>query len=270
MNDESKDFNYTVGIFDVICRAIRKRVEEGAKDGKTYGIGVYTDEYCKQELMTNVMKSTEERMQIAKSFEGVDFVFSVDTKDHEKIDALAQQAYEDYLADKKKEEQPKRFKLGFVIGSFDMLHLGHLEHIDMTKQLCEKVVAVLKTDERIHKNKNKWPKQSTIERAAVLQMMTQIHDIMYMDVDTTRQDIVNDILERFPDIDPKNIVAVFGSDLQAKEEPFTHTDWDKINVVFTPRSKEKMKIVSSTHYGQVCEENGGIHALEEREEANLE
>ena len=249
---------------------VRKRVEEGAKDGKTYGIGVYTDEYCKQELMTNVMKSTEERMQIAKSFEGVDFVFSVDTKDHEKIDALAQQAYEDYLADKKKEEQPKRFKLGFVIGSFDMLHLGHLEHIDMTKQLCEKVVAVLKTDERIHKNKNKWPKQSTIERAAVLQMMTQIHDIMYMDVDTTRQDIVNDILERFPDIDPKNIVAVFGSDLQAKEEPFIHTDWDKINVVFTPRSKEKMKIVSSTHYGQVCEENGGIHALEEREEANLE
>ena len=151
MSDKEKEYNVITGIFDIITKGIRRSVLEKSNGGKPLGIGVYTDEYCKQELMTNVMKSTEERMQIAKSFEGVDFVFSVDTKDHDKIDALAQQAYEDYLADKKKEEQPKRFKLGFVIGSFDMLHLGHLEHIDMTKQLCEKVIAVLKTDERIHK-----------------------------------------------------------------------------------------------------------------------
>lgn len=269
MSEESSKFKYSVGIFDVICRTIRKKVQEESKKGTAYGIGVYTNEYCMRELMTSPMKSTEERMQIAKSFEGVDFIFPVDTKDQEQIESLAEQAYQDFLEDKQNEEGPKKYKVGFVIGSFDMLHLGHLEHIDMTKQLCDKVIVVLKTDERILKNKHKQPRQSTVERAAVLKMMTQIQDIMYMDVDTTRRDIVGDIMERFPDIDKKDIVAVFGSDLKEKEEPYVDTAWSGINVVFTPRSKEKMKTVSSSHYQRECDNKGGIKVLEAREEENL-
>ena len=67
MSEDIKKFNYTVGIYDVICRAIRIKIEEQAKEDGAYGIGVFTDRYCEEELMTKPMKNQEERMQIVKA-----------------------------------------------------------------------------------------------------------------------------------------------------------------------------------------------------------
>lgn len=36
--------------------------------------------------------------------------------------------------------------------------------------------------------------------------------------------------------------------MEEKEKTYINTDWGKINVIFTPRSNERMKTVSSTHY----------------------
>ena len=51
MDKQPEDFNYTVGIYDVICRYIRKKVEDEAGKKGTYGIGVYTDRFCEEELI---------------------------------------------------------------------------------------------------------------------------------------------------------------------------------------------------------------------------
>jgi hypothetical protein len=59
--------------------------KEAEKEG-VYGIGVYTDRYCEQELMTYPMKKIDERMEIARCFEGVDFVFSVDSREQKQIE----------------------------------------------------------------------------------------------------------------------------------------------------------------------------------------
>lgn len=269
MSESGKNFNYTVGIYDVICRAIRMKIREEAQKDGPYGIGVYTDRYCEQELMTKPMKKLEERMEIAKCFEGVDFVFEVDTRDSKHIEEIAHTAYLKFLDEYKQKEEEKKYELGFVIGSFDVFHAGHLENLMLAKEMCNKLVAVLKTDERILKNKNKKPRQSTAERAAILRMMKVIDDIFYMDIDTTRKDIINDLVERYKGIQPKDIVAIFGSDLQEKEELFITTDWSGINVIFTDRDSEKMKIVSSSNYQKICDANGGITKLEEVEEGNL-
>ena len=269
MGKELENFNYTVGIFDVVCRAIRMKIEEEAKKEEKYGIGVYTDKYCEEELMTFPMKRLEERMEIAKCFEGVDFVFPVDTKDTKSIEEEAKNAYLKYLDEQKKEGEIKKYKVGFVIGSFDVFHAGHLENLTLAKKMCDKLVVVLKTDERILKNKNKSPRQSTAERAAILSFMKIIDEILYMDLDTTRKDIVDDIVRLYEGIEKKDIVAIFGSDLQKKEEKFINSDWTDINVVFTDRDPEKMKGVSSSNYQKKCDENGGIENLERKESENL-
>ena len=270
MSGELNGFNYTVGIYDVICRAIRVKLREEAQKDGAYGIGVYTDRYCEQELMTQTMKKLEDRMEIARSFEGVDFVFSVDTRDSKSIEEVAQEAYLEYLEQKKNNEGEKKYKIGFAIGSFDLFHAGHLENLTLAKNLCDKLIVVLKTDERIRKKKNKSPRQSTGERAEALKCIKIVDDIIYYDVDATRQDIIDDIMSRYKDIEPKDIVAIFGSDLQKKEEARLTTDWANINVAFTNRDSEKMKLVSSTNYQKICDANGGIQKLVEVEEASLE
>lgn len=269
MDKQPEDFNYTVGIYDVICRYIRKKVEDEAGKKGTYGIGVYTDRFCEEELMTRPMKRLDERMKIAKCFKGVDFVFSVDDKDPKRIQEIAEAAYMKHLEESKKKEKTKKYKVGFVIGSFDVFHAGHLENLMLAKAMCEKLVVVLKTDERIIKNKNKHPRQSTAERVAVLRFMKLIDNILYMDMDTTRKDIIDDVMGLYEKIEAKDIVAIFGSDLQEKEGKYISTDWADINVVFTDREPEKMKVVSSSNYQKICDENGGIKNLEKVEEKHL-
>ena len=69
MSEETKKYNYTIGIYDVICRDIRMKVKEEAEKEGVYGIGLYTDRYCEQELMTRPMKNIDERMEIARCYE---------------------------------------------------------------------------------------------------------------------------------------------------------------------------------------------------------
>ena len=264
MSEKSKEYHYSVGIYDIICRYIREKISEGAEQEGVYGIGVFSDRYCEDVLMSRPLKNLEQRMEIARSFEGVDFVFPVDEK--EKIEQEAEKAYQEYKSIQEDERNQKQYKTGFIIGSFDVFHSGHLENIKIAKQLCERLYVVLKTDERIMKNKGKTPQQTTAERAQILKCIKIIENVIYMDIDTTRQDIIADIVKISGNTPKNEIVAVFGSDLKEKEEPYIQTDWKEINVVFTRRDPENMRIISSTYYQGKCRDNGGIEALEIREE----
>lgn len=146
-----------------------------------------------------------------------------------------------------------------------MFHSGHLENIELAKQYCDKLYVVLKTDERIIRNKRKVPQQSTSERAAILKSLKQIDDVLYMDIDTTREDVINDILRVCPAVEKRKIVAIFGSDLKQKETE--HIDeWKGINILFTDRDPKKMETVSSSHYQSEVMKNGGLHRFEDIEE----
>lgn len=56
---------------------------------------------------------------------------------------------------------------------------------------------------------------------------------------------------------------------EEKEEARIATDWSQINIAFTNRDAEKMKVVSSSNYQRVCDANGGIKRLEQIETENL-
>lgn len=263
MEKEDKEFHYTIGIYDTICKFIREKTREKAAEDGAYGIGVMTDELCEQKYMTHPLKDIEQRMAIARGLEGVDFVFAVD--DLEKAQEIAQKAYLEYKQHEEEKKRKKQFKAGLVIGSFDLFHSGHLENIEIAREYCERLFVVLKTDERIMKNKGKIPRQSTSERAAILKSLRQIDDVFYMDIDSTREDVVQDVLRACSGIEREDVVALFGSDLKEKETE--HKDeWGGIEVVFTDRDPKKMETVSSTHYQKEVIEQGGIARFEDLEE----
>lgn len=267
--ENMKKIDFSIGIYDDISENIKSKIKRESQKCEIYGVGIYSDSIVIENFKTYPMKNAEERITQVKALKDVDFVFSVSDRDPKKVQEVAENAYRAYMEENKKREEAKKYKVGFVIGSFDVFHAGHLENLTLAKEMCEKLVVVLKTDERIQKNKNKKPRQSTAERAEVLRFMKIIDQILYMDIDTTRKDIISDVIGLYKDVEPKDIVAVFGSDLQEKEAKYIPTDWSEINVVFTNREPEKMKIVSSSHYQKECDAHGGIKSLEEIEEKNL-
>lgn len=188
------------------------------------------------------------------------------------VEKAAEKAYRDYQKEIKVLEAAKKYKVGFVIGSFDLLHAGHIENINLASEICDRLYVVVKTDERIFDRKHKWPTQNTTERAEILKSLKQVRGVLFYDLDSDRDDIVESIIEQhkrdFPEetIEPKDLVAIFGEDLREKEEERKRNgDWGDVNIEFTPRSKEKMQRISSSVYKKIVEETGGLEGYEKRE-----
>lgn len=266
--EEKRKYTYVKGIFDVITKEVREKIKMSKEEGKPLGIGVFSDEYCEDTIFTKPTKELEHRLSVAEGFSGVDFVFPIQLG--ERIDEIAENAYNEYLvrikaATSKKEE----FKAGIVIGSYDLLHAGHIENIKLASEFCERLYAVVKTDERILANKNKIPMQNTTERANNVKLLKSVSGVTYMDLDSTREDIVKDVIEMYKEetgkeISESEIVAVFGEDLKEKEE-IHKKEWGDVSLRFTSRPVEKMKKVSSSSYQKKIKDAGGIEVYEARE-----
>ncbi len=263
-----QEFGFSLGIFEVLTPKIIKGIREQAAKYKTYALGVYTDEYVQNELNTACMKTTEQRIEIAEQIDNVNFVFPVDTRDATIVKKEIEKAYSEYLELKKSDEQEK-YKVGIAIGSYDMLHSGHIENIKLAKKQCEKLVAVVKSDERIKVNKNKIPLQTTQERANNVRELKSIDHVFFMNLETTRKDIIQEVLD-FYGVDKSEIAVFLGSDLKDKEEKYKD-EWEGVNLVFTKRDEGKMKIVSSSNYQKrvQLEHEGGIEDLNNFEDEHF-
>lgn len=242
---EKIEFGFSIGIFDILTKKIRQSIEEEAKKYSCYALGIYTDDFIENELKTDCLKNLEDRMQIANQIEGVSFTFPIDGREVTQITKLVQEQYMKYL-DAKEEEQNQKYDVGFVIGTYDLFHAGHLENILLAKKQSKKLAAVIKTDERVLKNKNKMPVQNTAERAKVIAALKPIDHVFFMDIDSTRADVINEVCEYYG-VNREDIAMFLGSDLKEKESK--HKDeLEGINLIFTDRDEDKMKVVSSSYY----------------------
>lgn len=276
MSDKEKEYNVITGIFDIITKGIRRSVLEKSNGGKPLGIGVYTDEYCETTNFSRPMKPVEHRIEIAQGLAGVAFTFPANSRDFSKIEEVADEAYKKYLEEVKQLQGPKQYKAGFVIGSFDLLHSGHLQNIQLASDMCQDLYVVVKTDERIMNRKNKRPVQNTTQRAANLRALKMVKDVLFYDLDSNRADIVSTVIEQYKKdypgetLEEKDLVVIFGEDLQSKEEERKRVgDWGEVNVAFTPRPEEKMKTISSSSYKRQIERTGGLKSYERREDEGL-
>ena len=270
MKEENKK-NGTVavnlGVFDVITENMRRMCRKNKLSGKIYAIGVYTDEYIKEQYGRECLKPYEERKDIAGEFG--DIIFPVNSKDINELKAVIEESIEEYLS-MKYEKNKNKSKIGCVIGSFDLLHSGHIENIRLAKEMCEKLLVFVKSDERIQAKKNKTPVQSAQKRWNNLFELKSVDDVDYMEIEDTREDIVRRIVEAYK-VEPSDIVMIFGSDLQEKEEEHKE-EYEKLGVkiAFTDRPPEKMAKISSTKSQQKLRESKrSIKDLEEFEDENF-
>lgn len=82
-------------------------------------------------------------------------------------------------------ETNKHWKVGYVSGSFDLFHIGHLKLLQRAKERCDFLIAGVLTDELIFKHKGRMPVIPLSERMEI------IKSIKYVDqVDVTTPDII--------------------------------------------------------------------------------
>jgi glycerol-3-phosphate cytidylyltransferase len=68
-------------------------------------------------------------------------------------------------------ETTKHYGIGYVSGSFDMFHIGHLNLICRAKERCDFLIVGVLTDELIASGKKKWPVIPLKERMAIVEAL---------------------------------------------------------------------------------------------------
>jgi len=85
-------------------------------------------------------------------------------------------------------ETDKHWNIGYISGSFDMFHIGHLNLIRRAKVRCNHLIVGVLTDENIANYKKKWPTIPLGDRMEI------ISAIKYVDeVDVTTQELLNKV-----------------------------------------------------------------------------
>lgn len=92
-----KRFNFSIGVFDELSDNIRGKMNEEAQKSKIYGVGVYTDRFIIEHLMTYPANTLKERMENVKKINGVDFTFPVDTSSPGRVKDIIENAYDEYM-----------------------------------------------------------------------------------------------------------------------------------------------------------------------------
>ncbi len=72
------------------------------------------------------------------------------------------------------EETDRHYKIGYVSGTFDMFHIGHLNLIRRAKERCDYLIAGVLTDELIGAGKGKWPVFPFADRLAIVAALRDV------------------------------------------------------------------------------------------------
>lgn len=226
-----KFLDFIYGDFEFVTIEVLEKINETRNTCKTLGVGIFSDELVQEKLGRAPIRPYIERAQIMYAIKGVDFVFEV--TDETKIDIKKEEFY--YVQKDKKE-----YKIGYAPGTYDLFHQGHLEHLTEAFSKCEILVVDINNDELVKSYKGKKPLMSAKERAEIVSKLKFV-DITFI-ADTLERKKANEWIK-----------AKYGSGIDAV---FIGSDWvgqdlhndEHLNIVFTDRDPEKMKVRSSTYY----------------------
>lgn len=140
-----------------------------------------------------------------------------------------------------KEWQQAGLKVVFTNGCFDLIHLGHVDYLEKARQLGDKLVLGLNTDDSVSRFKGpERPLQDQQSRARVLASMQFIDLVVFFNEDTPLNlisTLVPDILVKGSDYLTENIV---GADVVKKAGGVVKTI-DFVPGYSTTRIVEKIK-----------------------------
>ena len=97
-----------------------------------------------------------------------------------------------------------------VTGTFDIVHLGHLELLNYAKSLGDHLTVCIDTDRRVKEKKgDKRPINNQIERLTLLKNLKCVDDVKLFDTDQDLIDIVkkHDIMVKGSDHKGKSVIG---------------------------------------------------------------
>ena len=68
----------------------------------------------------------------------------------------------------------KKYQTGYTTGVFDLFHIGHLNILKRAKDMCERLIVGVSTDETVKAYKHKTPVIPYAERAAIVEAIKYV------------------------------------------------------------------------------------------------
>ena len=226
--------------FEFITLSTLRKISE--IDGETVVL-MSSDEEFVEMYGRCPLKPVDERVALALCIEGIDAVI-VDGKEvflPEECDA-----YE------------KQYHVGYVPGTYDLLHAGHIENILYARRCCDQVVVGVNSDSLVWSNKRKKTFQTEKTRSFVLSHLKGVSLVMV--IGTNDKHVVSDRIEYLLGC-PMDVI-ILGDDLRDKDEINKVGLPEGVRIVYTRR--ENMERSSSTEREQVKVLTERVAALEEQ------
>ena len=70
------------------------------------------------------------------------------------------------------------YKIGYTTGVFDMFHIGHLNILQRAKQMCDKLIVGVTTDELCYVRKNKHPIICEHDRVRIVEAIRYVDEVV--------------------------------------------------------------------------------------------
>lgn len=76
------------------------------------------------------------------------------------------------------DDKPKKYKIGYTTGVYDMFHIGHLNVIRRAKEQCEYLIVGVTTDELCYKRKKKYPIVQEADRMDIVKAIRYVDEVV--------------------------------------------------------------------------------------------
>jgi len=74
-------------------------------------------------------------------------------------------------------ETNKHWNIGYISGTFDMFHIGHLNLIRRARERCEKLIVGVLSDKAVLKSKKKLPMHPLKDRIAIVSAIKYVDEV---------------------------------------------------------------------------------------------
>lgn len=74
--------------------------------------------------------------------------------------------------------EKKKYKIGYTTGVFDLFHVGHLNILSRSKELCEFLIVGVSTDELVKSYKQRMPVIPYNERVAIVEAIKYVDKVV--------------------------------------------------------------------------------------------
>lgn len=169
------------GSFDMFNVEDLKRIQEAKEECEELIVGVYDDNLILEKEWKPAVIQCEERKRIVNAIKGVSGVVEIDDMEILKRRGELASRIKDAMKQEPEEETEKKYKTGFIQGTFDMFHFGHLNLVNRAKKQCEELIVGVNTDELVRMYKNKTPIVPFEQRKEILEAIKGVSRVVGME-----------------------------------------------------------------------------------------